>query len=287
MNSKPQPSLLVAGAFLFTIVLAGALAPWITPYDPQRLLDPILLASRYPSVPHPFGTDPYSRDLLSRMIAGARVSLLLAITSVAFATIAGTCTGILSGYAGGFIDRLLMRLVDVGLAVPRVLLLLTIVGVWGTPSLFVLGVVLGATGWMGTARLVRGEVRVLRAGTRVMAARALGLRTIDIVRGHLLPEVLPLVVVTATFGFGQLLLLESGLSFLGIGVQPPLSSWGTILLDVSDVVGPRRWLIAGPGLILIATVLAVYRIGDALQSALESPAGACGTVQPYHVSMQL
>lgn len=272
MNAPTRPSLVAALVFVLVVALAAALAPWIVPYNPQLLLDPIGMASRYPTLAHPFGTDPYSRDLLSRVIAGARVSLSLAVTAVAVSTFLGTLVGFTSGYVGGFTDRVLMRVVEVGLSIPRVLLLLTIVGLWGNPSLSLLAIFLGVTGWMGTARIVRGEVRILRERPQMLAARALGLRTSHIIGWHLLPEVLPLIVVTGTFAFGQTLLLESGLSFLGVGVQAPLASWGTILLDVSDVVGPGRWLVAGPGLILVATVVAVYQLGDGLQAALEPPA---------------
>ncbi len=265
---RGEPSARFAGSFLLLLAIATLLAPWITPYDPQLLLDPVMLSSHRATWTHPFGTDPYSRDVLSRMLAGARVSLTFAIVAVTLSTGIGTLVGFCSGFIGGMSDRLLMRLADVGLSIPRVLLLLTIVGLWGSPRPFVLALILAATGWMGLSRLVRGELRALRNNERILALRALGLRDRDIVWRHLLPDVLPFVIVSATMGIGQVILLESGLSYLGIGIQPPTASWGTILLDVSDVVGPSRWLALGPGLVIVGTVIAIQRIGDGLQTAL-------------------
>lgn len=264
----------VSLVLLVALCSAALLAPWIEPFDPQLLLDPIGLRSRYPSWAHPLGTDPYSRDLLSRMLAGTRVSLSLAAVVVAIATGIGTVVGATAGYHGGMVDRILVRITDIGLSIPRVVLLLAIVGLWGTPSLAVVAVVVGATGWMAVARLVRGEVHALRTSERVLAARALGLGNGRILRRHIMPDVLPQLLVSATLGFGQVLLLESGLSFLGVGVRAPQASWGTVLLDVSDVIGPARWLMLGPGLTLMFVVLAIHRVGDGIQDALHPGRGA-------------
>lgn len=270
-RERIKPSFVIAAVFLCIVIVIAAFAPWITPYDPTLLLNPITLASRYPTLAHPFGTDPYSRDILSRVIAGARVSLVLSLVAVFISTTLGALVGVISGISVGRLDRIVMRLVDVCLSIPRVLLLLTIIGLWGAPSLAVLAIVLGVTGWMGTARIVRAEFRALRNHPRILAARAIGANNFNIVVHHLLPDALPLVLVNATFGMGQVLLLESGLSYLGIGVQAPLASWGTILLDVGDVVGTGRWLIVAPGLVVIGTVVAMHRLGDALQVLLELP----------------
>lgn len=241
----------------------------MTPYDPQDILDPLRVRSQPPSWQHLMGTDPYARDILSRMIAGARVSVGLAVTSVALATLIGVVVGVGSALAGGWVDRVLMRVVDVAMAIPRVLLLLTVAATWGALPLPVLAVVLGATGWMGLSRLVRGEVLALRAQERVLAAHALGVPPLALVRRHVLPDLIPLIMVSATNGLAHVLLLESGLSFLGLGVAPPLASWGSILLDLSDVVGDDRWLVFGPGLVLTLTVISMQRIGDALQTVLD------------------
>ena len=262
-SSQARGALLLLGV----LTVLALLAPWIVPYDPQRILDPITLRSQAPSWSHLMGTDPYARDVFSRMLSGARVTLSTALVAVCISTLIGTMVGVASGYAGARTDRVLMRLVDVSLAVPRVLLLLTIIGLWGTPGTLALAVVLGASSWMGLARLVRGEVLAARTHDRMLAARAIGLGDMQILLRHVLPSLVPLVAVFATAGFGQLLLLESGLSFLGLGVAAPAASWGSILLDVSDVVGPSRWLAVGPGLVLVATVIAVHRIGDALAAS--------------------
>jgi peptide/nickel transport system permease protein len=253
-------ALLVLGG----VALLALLAPWVAPYDPQRILDPVGLRSQAPSWAHLMGTDPYGRDVLSRMLVGARVTLGTSCVAVIVATMIGTAVGVLSGYVGARTDRGLMRLVDVSLSVPRVLLLLTIIGVWGAPSPVALALVLGATSWMGLARLVRGEVIAMRRHERLLAARAIGVGHAQLLRYHVLPPLVPLLAISATAGFGQLLLLESGLSFLGLGVAPPAASWGSILLDVSDVVGAGRWLAVGPGLVLIVVVIAVHQFGDAL-----------------------
>ena len=258
----------VSLGLLSVMVMCAITAPWISPYDPQQLLDPIALRSQLPTWAHPLGTDPYSRDILSRLLAGARVSLALSVAAVAMSTLSGVMVGLCSATMGGRTDRLLMRVTDVGLSVPRVLLLLTMVGVWGAPSMGVLVVVLGLTGWMSLARLVRSELLALRQHDRILAAHAIGLHPLRILRDHLLPTVAPLIVVSATMAIGQVLLLESGLSFLGIGVPAPLASWGTILLDVGDVIGPGRWLAIGPGVVLVATVVSVQRVGEARASAM-------------------
>lgn len=259
----------VAATFWTLLLIVSLTASWVAPFDPQEILDPLRLRSQPPSWQHLMGTDPYSRDIFSRMIAGARVSVGLAVASVALATGIGVVVGVTSALAGGWVDRVLMRLVDVALAVPRVLLLLTVGATWGALSLPMLAAVLGATGWMGLSRLVRGEVVALRAQERLMAAQALGVPPLALVRRHVLPDLIPLITVSATNGLGQVLLLEAGLSFLGLGVAPPLASWGSILLDLSDVVGDDRWLVLGPGLVLTFTVISMQRIGDALQTVLD------------------
>jgi len=257
---------LVCCALLLLVGVGGA---WIAPYDPTALLDPLDMRSQPPSWRHPLGTDPYSRDILSRIIAGARVSLGLAVGAIVLATTIGVAVGVGSAFAGGRTDRVVMRLVDVALAVPRVVLLLTVTSVVGTLPLAMLAVLLGATGWFGLSRLVRGEVLALRTQDRFVAARALGVPPLALVRRHVLPDLVPLIAVTATTGLGRVLLLESSLSFLGLGVAPPTASWGSVLLDVSDVVGDSRWLAVGPGLVITITVVAMQRLGDALQSVLD------------------
>lgn len=267
----------IAIVVLLLTLLAALLAPWLSPHDPHRLLDPIGLRSAMPSLAHPLGTDPLSRDILSRMLHGARVSLAMAAGAVALATVVGTAIGIVAGLIGGAWDRLLMRVVDVALAVPRVVVLLLIAGLWGQASLGSLTLVLGLTGWMGLTRVVRAEVRAARSSEHVLAARALGMGPWRLLARHVFPALVPLLAVSASSGMGQVLLLESGLSILGIGVPTSTASWGAVLLDVSDVIGPGRWLMIGPGLIMMCCVAAIFRVGDAIGSWDHRPRTGSGT----------
>lgn len=255
----------IALGVLLVIVGAAAMAPWVTPYDPQRLLDPVGLRSAMPSLAHPLGTDPLSRDILSRMLHGARVSLTIAAGAVAIATLVGTMVGIVGGLVGGTLYRLVTRGTEVALAVPRVVVLLLVAGLWGQWSVGSMMLMLGLTGWMALSRVVRAEVRALRAADHVLAARALGTSTPRLIVRHVCPALVPLLAVSASAGLGQVLLLESGLSILGIGVPSTTPSWGAVLLDVSDVIGPGRWLMLGPGVILMSCVAAIFRLADSLE----------------------
>jgi peptide/nickel transport system permease protein len=191
--------------------------------------------------------------------------------AVAVGTSIGVLVGSAAALTGGVVDRALMRLSEVVLAVPRVLLLLTLVALWQVRSTAALVVVIGVTGWMATSRLVRDELRSALRDDRVLAARALGVPRRRLVQHHLLPAVLPLVAVTMTGAFAQVLLLEAGLSVVGLGVQPPEASWGSVLHDVSDVIGRARWLALGPGAVIMLTALATQRIGDVVQQRLLIP----------------
>jgi peptide/nickel transport system permease protein len=254
---------------LALVVVATIGAPLLAPHDPLAILDPVGLRSQMPSWHFPMGTDPYGRDLLSRTMVGGRLSLLLALSSVGLGMLFGVLVGVVSGFGGGVADRVLMRLVDVASAIPRVLLLLTLLSFAGRPGTGALVLVLAGTGWMATSRLVRGELRAMAREERIIAARAMGVSRWGIIRRHLLPWLAPLLAVVATGGIAQVLLLETGLSFLGLGVQPPTPSWGAVLRDVGDVAGASRWLALGPGLWIALTVSALHRLGDTLQSAID------------------
>lgn len=262
-QSGVRLSLLILG-LLGVVALA---APVLAPDDPTRLLDPTTLRSAMPSWRHPMGTDPLSRDIMSRLMFGVRTSLVLAVSAVAIATTLGVLIGSLSAYAGGVVDRVIMRLTDVALSLPRLVVLLLFAAFWGPTNAVAMAMVLGVTGWMGVSRLVRSEVLRTLHADHVIAARALGVTRRRLWWRHLLPPTLPLVVLSASAGIGHVLLLESGLSFLGIGLPVDVLSWGSVLLDVSDVIGRSRWLVIGPGLLLMATVASFYRIGEALESA--------------------
>lgn len=258
-------ALLGALVLVFLCVVA-LLAPWISPYDPARI-DPraVLLP---PSWSHPLGTDNLGRDLLSRMIWGTRISLEVGLISVGIACGVGTLVGGVAGFYGGWVDTLLMRLVDVMLCFPTFFLILAVIAVL-EPSIWNIMVVIGITSWMGIARLVRAEVLSLRERDFVLAARALGLSKGRILMRHILPNALAPVLVAATLGVGAAILTESALSFLGIGVQPPTPSWGSILAVGKDYIEVAWWLSLFPGLAILVTVLGYNLLGEGIRDAVD------------------
>jgi peptide/nickel transport system permease protein len=256
------------GVVLAVIVIA-IVAPLIAPYNPVAQLGIDTLKSRPPSLAHPFGTDPLSRDVLSRVLVGSRISLAVAALSVLTATTLGTVYGAVAGYAGGRVDGLLMRAVDAALSIPRVLLLITVLALWGHVSATVLVIVIGCTGWLGVSRLVRSEVLGLRTRDWVTAARALGATPTRTLFRHILPNALSPVIVSATLGVANVILLEAGLSFLGLGVQPPDPSWGNVMQDGADQIRALWWMSVFPGLAILVTVMAVNVVGDGLRAAAD------------------
>ena len=260
---------MIALRFLLFISLIALFAHWLAPYDPTYQIDIIALDSRPPSSAHPFGTDIYSRDVLSRVVHGARVSLSVALLAVILSTTVGTAYGSIAGYAGGRVDAMMMRIIDALLSIPRILVLLAIFALWGRVSLAALVLILGLTGWFTTSRLVRAQVLALKTEEMVVAARALGARHRRILWRHILPGVTSTVVVAATLGIGNVIILEAGLSFLGVGVQPPTASWGNIIADGVSNVDGMWWISLFPGLAIMTTVMAFNIIGDALRDALD------------------
>jgi peptide/nickel transport system permease protein len=260
---------MLALRFLIFVAAVALLARWLAPFDPDRQLDIIALASRPPSVAHPFGTDIYSRDVLSRLVHGARISLSVACLAVLLSITVGTGYGAIAGYLGGRADAVMMRVIDALLSIPRILILLAIFALWGRVSLGALVLILGLTGWFATSRLVRAQVLALKAEEMVVAARALGARNRRILWRHILPGVTSTIVVAATLGIGHVIILEAGLSFLGVGVQPPTASWGNIISDGASNVGGLWWMSLFPGLAIVLTVMAFNIIGDALRDALD------------------
>jgi peptide/nickel transport system permease protein len=262
-----------AGGLILAAVAAGAaVGPLVLP-DP--LAQPCVLTCRNlgPSLQHPMGTDDLSRDVLARVATGGRISLSVAMLAVALSVTLGAFTGVVAGYLGGAVDTALMRLVDAALAIPRLFLLLLVLAVWEQVPVPVLVVLIGATGWFGTGRLVRGEVLRLREESYVRAAEALGASRRRIIFRHLLPNAAGPLLVAATLGVGDVILLEAGLSFLGLGVQPPTPSWGGMILDAKSVLVAAPWAGLFPGLAIVITVLAVNLFGDALRDAVD-PRGA-------------
>jgi peptide/nickel transport system permease protein len=256
------------GALLF-FVLVAVCAPLVTPYDPSAQLEIVRLQNRPPSWTHPLGTDLYSRDLLSRLVFGARVSLAVGALAMLVAVSLGTAVGLLAGYFRRWVDGVLMRLVDIGLAVPRIFLLLMAVALWSQLPLAILVLTIGLTGWFATSRLVRAEVLSLRELAYVDAARALGAPPARVIFRHVLPNALAPLIVSAALGIGNVMLLEASLSFLGIGVAPPTPSWGNMIADGKEQIATAPWTTVSPGLAIALVVMALNAVGDALRDALD------------------
>jgi peptide/nickel transport system permease protein len=257
-----------AGAVLLIVVaMIAVIGPWFLP-DPLAQPD-ILGGSNPPGLGHPFGTDQLSRDVLARVVAGARISLSVALLAVALSVTMGAAVGLVSGYWGGLVDAGLMRLVDGALAIPRLFILLLVLAVWERVPVVALVVLIGGTGWFATSRLVRGEVLRLREEGYVRAVEALGARRRRIIFRHLLPNALGPLLVAATLGVGDVILLEAGLSFLGLGIQPPTPSWGGMILDSKEVLVSAPWAGIFPGLAIVITVLSANLFGDALRDAVD------------------
>lgn len=260
-------SWLYAGTAILLLLTAAALfAPVVAPYDPLgQNLDQDLIPR---SSEHWLGTDKLGRDILSRIIYGGRISLLVGITTVALSLAIGIVIGSLSGYFGGWIDQMLMRLVDILMAFPGILLAIAFTAVLG-PGLDHVILALCLIGWTSYARLVRGEILSLRERDFIQAARSLGCRPKRIILRHLLPNLLPPLLIQSTFGLAAAIVAEGSLSFLGLGVEPPTPSWGAMLNDGRQFLLVAPHLTTYPGLGLMITVLALNLIGDALQERLD------------------
>lgn len=252
---------------LLAVVLAAVAGPLVLP-SPVEQPD-IEHGGRPPSLAHPMGTDQLSRDVLARVAGGARVSLSVAAIAVAMSITLGALVGLVSGYHGGAVDAVLMRVVDAALAIPRLFLLLLLLALWERIPLAAFILVVGATGWFGTSRLVRAEVLRLRESEYVMAARALGGGAGRIMFQHLLPNAIGPLLVAATLGVGEVILLEAGLSFLGLGIQPPTPSWGGMIFDAREVLVSAPWASVFPALAIALTVLSANLVGDALRDAVD------------------
>jgi peptide/nickel transport system permease protein len=262
-----KPAGRVGAILLLVITLSAVVGPWFLP-DPLAQPD-ILAGSLPPGLGHPFGTDQLNRDVLARVVTGARVSLSVALLAVGLSVTIGAAVGLVSGYWGGVVDAGLMRLVDGALAIPRLFILLLVLATMERVPLPALIVLIGATGWFATSRLVRAEVLRIREETYVRAAEALGARRRHIILRHLLPNTMGPLLVAATLGVGDVILLEAGLSFLGLGVQPPTPSWGSMVLDSKEVLISAPWEGIFPGLAIVITVLSANLVGDALRETID------------------
>ncbi len=260
-----RAAILVLGA----IVMIAILAPFIAPYDPAAQPDIVGAKGLAPSLAHPFGTDPYSRDVLSRVIYGARLSLTIGILATLVSLTFGVAYGAISGYAGGVVDAIMMRLLDALLSIPRLLLLLGVLVAWPHLSIGSLILFLGLTGWFGLSRIVRGQVLALKHAEFVTAAEALGASRRRILVRHLLPNLVSPIVVAATLGIAHVIVLEAGLSYLGIGVPQPMASWGNIIYDGADQIARLWWMSLFPGLFMVITVMTLNVLGEALRDVYE------------------
>ena len=258
-------------AFAGFIIIAGIMflavfAPLIAPYDPEAInVQAILLP---PSSNHWMGTDGLGRDVFSRMLFGARISLMVGIVAVGIATAIGIVLGSISGYYRGWVDVVIMRLVDVMLSIPTFFLILAVIA-FLTPSIWNIMIVIGLTSWMGVTRLVRAEFLSLRGREFVMASETLGARDGRLIFKHLLPNSLTPIIVSSVLGIASAVLVESGLSFLGLGVQAPQASWGNILTDGKEYIEFAWWLSLFPGLAILITVLGYNLLGEGLRDALD------------------
>jgi len=259
--------LAVVGALsVIVLSLLSVLAPAIAPFEPTAIDIENVLSP--PSLSHPFGTDELGRDVLSRMLWGGRVSLKVGFIAVGISIFIGTIIGSIAGFYGGKIDAVLMRFVDIMLAFPTFFLILAVISVV-EPSILTIMVVIGVMGWMDVARLVRAEFLTLKERDFVLAARAIGANDIRLMFRHVLPNALSPVFVAAAFGIAGAILIESGLSFLGLGVQPPNPSWGNILTSGKDNIEIAWWLSLFPGIAILLTVLSYNLVGEGLRDALD------------------
>lgn len=257
----------LAGGMVVVVLFAiSFLAPYITPWDPDAIDAYRVLLP--PSAEHWFGTDELGRDVFTRVIYGARISLKVGFVSVGIAVVIGTVLGLVSGFYGGLVDTVTMRFVDIMLCFPTFFLILAVIA-FLEPSIWYIMAIIGLTGWMGVARLVRAEVLSLRERDFVLAARALGASDVRILFRHILPNAVSPVLVSATLGVAGAILTESALSFLGIGVQPPTPSWGNILTSGKDYIEFAWWLSLFPGGAILVTVLAYNLLGEGIRDALD------------------
>jgi peptide/nickel transport system permease protein len=259
----------IAVAVLLIVALSAVFAPLLAPYDPTAQLDIARLASQPPSMAHPLGTDPFSRDVLSRLLYGSRISLAVGLGAVLLAMSFGIAVGSVAGFVGGATDAVLMRFVDAALSIPRLLVLIMVASLWGSLGLLPLTLLMAGTGWFAVSRLVRAETLALREREFIVAARALGASPARILVRHVLPNVAAPALVAATLGIANVILLEAGLSYLGIGVRPPTASWGAIIQDGAERVSELWWLTFFPGLAILVTVFACNALGDALRDAFD------------------
>lgn len=257
MNRTLMTGICIVGA----LAALAVFAPFISPYDPGVIDQDALLMP--PSASHVMGTDSLGRDVFSRMAYGARISLLVGLIAVGIATLCGVSLGAAAGFYGGWVDTLIMRFADIMLCFPTFFLILAVVAMI-EPSIVNIMAIIGLTGWMGTARLIRAQILSLREREFIQAAYALGLPNRRIIIRHLIPNAMEPVLVNATLGLAGAILTESSLSFLGIGVQPPVPSWGNMLTEARYTLGVAWWITVFPGMAILVTIIGFNCIGEGL-----------------------
>jgi len=256
----------IGGILVLLVFVFSIFAPFVAPYNPSVIDIKNILVG--PSFSHPLGTDDLGRDVLSRMLWGGRISLEVGFVAVGIATILGVLLGSIAGYYGGWVDSLIMRAVDIMLSIPTIFLVLAVIAIL-EPSIINIMIVIGLTSWMEPARLIRAEFISLKEREFVIAARAIGATDVRIIMKHVLPNGLSPILVSATMGIGGAVLIESALSFLGLGVQPPTPSWGSLLSSGKDNIEIAWWLSAFPGLAILITVLGYNLLGEGIRDALD------------------
>ena len=257
---------MVGAIILFVLILCAIFAPYIAPYSYSfQNLD---LGATPPSSEHLLGTDILGRDLLSRILYGARISLMVGFVATGVALVIGVSWGIVAGYFGGRIDSIMMRIVDVLYGLPFIIFIILLMVIFGR-NLWLLFGSIGAVEWLTMARIVRGQVMSLKNQEFVLAAKAMGVSNLTMFRRHLLPNILGPIAVYATLTIPQVMLLESFLSFLGLGIQPPMSSWGTLIKDGVESMEEFSWLLIYPGITFTITLFALNFFGDGLRDALD------------------
>jgi peptide/nickel transport system permease protein len=259
---------LVGAVIILLLVVMAVLAPWIAPHDPNHV--DIMNAREGPSPGHLLGFDVVGRDVLSRLIYGSRVSLSVGLVAVAIYVVIGTVLGLIAGYFGNWTDMLISRMIDAVLSFPVLMLILVIVSMLG-PSLFNIMLVLGFLGWPEVARVVRGQTLSVREELYVLSSQAAGASTSRIIMLDLLPNIMSPIIVNATFGVARAILIEAGLSFLGMGVQPPTASWGNMLNDAQSlsILESMYWMWMPPGLMIFLATISINFVGDGLRDALD------------------
>ena len=261
-----NPLALSGFIIILTVLILAIIAPIIAPYDPNFIdINSILLP---PSISHLMGTDGLGRDVFSRMLFGAQISLLVGFVAVGIATFIGVVLGSLAGFYRGWVDSLIMRFVDIMLSIPTFFLILAVIA-FLTPSIWNIMIVIGLTSWMGVTRLVRAQFFSLRQREYVLASETMGSNHFSIIIKHLLPNSLTPIIVSSVLGIASAVLVESGLSFLGLGVQAPTASWGNILTDGKEYIQFAWWLSLFPGLAILSTVLGYNLLGEELRDILD------------------